>query len=185
MNLDDNNCEKPKSNCNSEEDNKKGNIIASAVFFIIFMVSTLPMAILFDNADEKKLAIKEAHTLDYKLEQTISNSIEANNSVNLANVVNIDFNKVCIYYSFSIFESKSSYVPPFAKCAEEFNEEIPKINFRYIVFLDEDGDAVKSLVLNKKYDILGNRSYMEYSKKDTLFRFKKVKGENEYHYELS
>uniref|UniRef100_UPI0031B618E0 hypothetical protein n=1 Tax=Clostridioides difficile TaxID=1496 RepID=UPI0031B618E0 len=143
-----------------------------------------------NEANERRdLAIKEGYTLDYKLEQAISNSIEVNNSVNLANVVNIDFNKVCIYYSFSMLEKNKegllSYTLPIEQHTKEFNEEIPKINFRYIVLLDKDGDVVKSFVLNKKYDILGNRSYMEYSKKDSLFKFKKVKGVNEYSYELN
>ncbi|HBH1544633.1 TPA: hypothetical protein KRM00_004211 [Clostridioides difficile] len=114
--------------------------------------------------------------LDYKLEQTISNSIEANNIVNLADVVNIDFDKVCVYYSYAMFKLGKGEVGNI--------KEISKNNFSYIVFLDEDGEAIKSIVLNKKYDILGNRSYMEYSKKDSLFKFKKVKGINEYHYEL-
>ncbi|MGX9757493.1 DUF4116 domain-containing protein [Clostridioides difficile] len=126
---------------------------------------------------------KEAYGLDYQLEYDIAESIETNKSVSLGNIVKEDFDKVCIYYSYSMFEPNKGEFQYFPT-AKLYNKKIPKNNFSYIVFLDEDGDTVKSLVLSKKYDILGNRSYMEYSKKDSLFEFKKVKGENEYHYEL-
>ncbi|PBF99804.1 DUF4116 domain-containing protein [Clostridioides difficile] len=127
---------------------------------------------------------KEAYGLDYQLEYDIAESIETNKSVSLGNIVKEDFDKVCIYYSYSMFEPNKGEFQYFPT-AKLYNKKIPKNNFSYIVFLDEDGDTVKSLVLNKKYDILGNRSYMEYSKKDSLFKFKKVKGVNEYSYELN
>ncbi|MGO0987493.1 hypothetical protein ACTPEW_16285 [Clostridioides difficile] len=51
-------------------------------------------------------------------------------------------------------------------------------------FLDKDENIVKSLVLNKKYDILGDRSYTEYSKKDSTLEFEKIKKTNGYIYKL-
>ncbi|HBF2930454.1 TPA: DUF4116 domain-containing protein [Clostridioides difficile] len=157
-------------------------IIKMGLTYVVLLLPFLiPISFIFFLSYTKE---KEAYQLDYQLEYNIAESIEANKSVSLANMVKENFDKVCIYYSYSMFEPNKGefqYLPT----AKHYNKEIPKNNFSYIVFLDEDGEAIKSIVLNKKYDILGNRSYMEYSKKDSLFKFKKVKGVNEYSYELN
>ncbi|MDW0076956.1 hypothetical protein RHK41_19790 [Clostridioides difficile] len=143
---------------------------------VLLLVLLLCIFILIGLAISIRILNKDSYMLDYKLEQTISNSIEANNSVNLADVVNIDFDKVCVYYSYAMFKLGKGEVGNI--------KEISKNNFSYVVFLDKDKKVIKSLLLNKKYDILGNLSYMEYPKNNSILTFKKIKVTNEYTYKL-
>ncbi|MGX9757491.1 hypothetical protein ACWYRQ_14520 [Clostridioides difficile] len=154
---------------NAKIKNKENtNVLLLVLLLCIFILIGLGISI--------RLLNEGSYTLDYKLEQTISNSIEANNSVNLADVVNIDFDKVCVYYSYTMFKLRKGEVRNI--------KETSKNNFSYVVFLDKDKKVIKSFLLNKKYDILGDLSYMEYSKNNSILTFKKIKGRNEYTYKL-
>ncbi|MCI0936806.1 hypothetical protein MJU95_016605 [Clostridioides difficile] len=170
-----------KENLSQEKPKSRIRKVVIILLFlsIIFFVAYRDISSCISDKEREK----EAYTLDYELENTIADNIESSGSINLVDMVNIDFNKICVYSSYSMLEAGKDGTS-FKRKSKLYNEEIPKNNFSYIVFLDKDENIVKSLVLNKKYDILGDRSYIEYSKKDSTLKFEKIKEANEYIYKL-
>ncbi|HBF2930453.1 hypothetical protein NBN67_19650 [Clostridioides difficile] len=131
---------------------------------------------------EKGLEIKERkaekiYKLDYKLEDEVIKAIETDKIVNLEKLAKIKFSKIGVYPSYSSTKDLKSFI-------KKYNDTIPKDYFNYIVFLDKNEEPVKVMVLNKKYDILENRNYKEYLKKNTTFKFNKVNKNNEIVYNL-
>ncbi|HBF5866270.1 hypothetical protein KGF43_15430 [Clostridioides sp. ZZV14-6044] len=114
---------------------------------------------------------------DFNLENKIVDSIETSGSVDLSKITNLNFEKVYI-------------------CSDKINKydivnDILFINSykeidgdsTYIIFVNKKNKVIRYTGLNKKYQIL-NSSIRMYSKKDSIFKFDKLRYKDKTVYEL-
>ncbi|WP_227825254.1 MULTISPECIES: hypothetical protein [unclassified Clostridioides] len=132
---------------------------------------------IIEHFDMKYEENERIYKLDYRLEDEVVKEIEANKAVDLEKLAKIKFSKIAVYPSYSSIKDFKSTI-------KDYNHTIPKDYFNYIVFLDEKEELVKVMVLDKTYDILGNKSYKEYLTKNTTFKFNKVNKNNDTVYTL-
>ncbi|HBG5344066.1 TPA: hypothetical protein KQG29_001430 [Clostridioides difficile] len=179
---------------------KKKNISASSfnimiiiilLIFFIFTFVVISKAVSLNKAVKNKDNIsREVYlrerdfNIDLELEEKIVSDIKKNRKIDLSKL-NFDFNKLCIYYSYSMLERFSQIVTVSnSRVVRTYDEEIPRKGFSFIVFVDKDYRPVRSITLNKKYDISENRSYKEILRKDAIFEFEKVGDETNEKYKL-
>lgn len=147
----------------------------SAVVFclILFLDGLLNMGKISDLESRNFI---DSSKLDYKLEDTIIKKIKNKESINLGNLVDINFDKIslCPFNSEMIDKTYKLSMP---------DNNILEDNFNCILFKDEDGKVVKTSLLNKKYNILDDRSFKEFTKDNAIFKLKKIQNGSE-RYEL-
>ncbi|MCC0726701.1 hypothetical protein KGF51_09805 [Clostridioides sp. ZZV14-6045] len=147
-------------------------VIIGLMIFIWGIVDNEYRSVLTEQEEKSKKC-----KLDYRLEDEVIKTIESNNVVDFRKLAKVNFSKISVCSSYDTlgdFEGGISYA----------NDRAPKNNFSYILFLDENEEVVKAMVLNKKYDISVDRSYREYLSENVTFKFNKVDKENEVTYRL-
>lgn len=165
-------------------------IIILSIFFIFTCVVVGKAASSNKAAKNKNNISREVYlrernfNIDLQLEEKIVSDIKKNKKMNLSKL-NFDFDKLCIYYSYSMLERFSQIATiSHSRVVKIYDEEIPIKGFSFIVFVDKDYNPVKSITLNKKYDISENRSYKEILRKDAIFEFEKVGDKSNEKYKL-
>ncbi|HBG8471542.1 TPA: hypothetical protein KRH38_003907 [Clostridioides difficile] len=153
---------------------KDGDTRAKFLFGIVTLSILFVLVVYFEI---KQQEVREKYRLDYILEDKVVKEIESNKIVDLEKLAKIKFSKIAVYPSYSSIKDFKSFI-------NYYNKAVPKDYFNYIVFLDEKEDLVKVMVLNKKYDILGDKSCKEYLNKETIFKFNKVNKNNDTAYTL-
>ncbi|HEK5054478.1 TPA: hypothetical protein SOL97_003269 [Clostridioides difficile] len=163
----------------SENENKNKNLcdfLLTVLFWsgICFLLLFIHLGNVQNNEyrEEEKI-----YKFDYKLENNIVTNIESKGFVNLEELNKIQFSKICVYSSYDSLGNLKWDV-------RDHNTGIPEDSFNYIVFFDKDEKPIKITMLNKSYDILNGRSYREYSSKNTLFKFNKVRVDSKFVYKL-
>ncbi|HBG2133317.1 TPA: hypothetical protein KPJ62_003679 [Clostridioides difficile] len=146
---------------------------AIVLFLILFLYGLLNMGKMSDLESNNFIISSK---LDYKLEDTIIKKIKNKESINLGDLVDISFDKIsiCPFNSEMIDKTYKLSMP---------DNNILEDNFNCILFKDEDGKVVKVSLLNKKYNILDDRSFKEFTKENAIFKLKKIQNDNE-KYEL-
>ncbi|HBG5344067.1 TPA: hypothetical protein KQG29_001431 [Clostridioides difficile] len=146
---------------------------AVVLCLILFLDGLLNMGKISDLESSNFI---ESSKLDYKLEDTIIKKIKNKESINLSNLADISFDKIsiCPFNSEMIDKTYKLSMP---------DNNILEDNFNCILFKDEDGKVVKASLLNKKYNILDDRSFKEFTKENAIFKLKKIQNDNE-KYEL-
>lgn len=144
---------------------------------VLFGLSIYMFKIIIDDNLIESEENERRYKLDYSLEDNVIKTIKSNNVVDFRKLAKVNFSKISVHSSYDTlgdFEGGISYA----------NDRAPKNNFSYILFLDENEEVVKAMVLNKKYDISVDRSYREYLSENVTFKFNKVDKENEVTYRL-
>ncbi|ENY8693082.1 hypothetical protein ACP3VA_12140 [Clostridioides difficile] len=149
-------------------------IILGCTIFGLFTYFAIHMGETLENRRRKE---EETYKLDYKLEDEVIKTIETDKIVDLKKLSKIKFSKIVVYPSYRSLKDFKTFI-------RDHNNTIPKDSFNYIVFLDKNEKPVKVMVLNKKYNILGDKSYKEYLEKDTFFKFNKENKNNEIVYDI-
>ncbi|HGS9095687.1 TPA: hypothetical protein ACMU2U_001446 [Clostridioides difficile] len=114
---------------------------------------------------------------DFDLENKIVENIELNGSIDLNKLADFEFRKMYI-------------CSPEAPMEQILEDGVFTISHRpfnndnnYLIFVNEENEVVKFTGLNKKYKIL-NSTFKEYSRKDAVFKFKKLEYQDRTIYEV-
>lgn len=114
---------------------------------------------------------------DFNLENKIVENIELNGSIDLNKLADFEFRKMYI-------------CSPEAPMEQILEDGVFTISHRpfnndnnYLIFVNEENEVVKFTGLNKKYKIL-NSTFKEYSRKDAVFKFKKLEYQDRTIYEV-
>ncbi|HBG2133318.1 TPA: hypothetical protein KPJ62_003680 [Clostridioides difficile] len=153
---------------------KKLKIIATIMSILIISFSIFNFYYHVKKLELESKLNEEIRNMDFELENKIINDIENIGVVDISKLVNFNFDKISIY----------PYNPQKTNDNKDLEGNKIEANFSYMFFIDKDNHILKKVLLNKKYDILGDRSYKEFSKKDSIFHFKKVINKNDIQYEL-
>ncbi|HEK5054477.1 TPA: hypothetical protein SOL97_003268 [Clostridioides difficile] len=114
---------------------------------------------------------------DFNLENKIVDSIESSGNVDLSKVTNLDFEKVYICND-EINQSDIVNDVLFTSSYKEIDTDS-----NYIIFVNKKNKVIRYTGLNKKYQIL-NSSIRIYSRKDSIFKFDKLRYKDKTVYEL-
>lgn len=155
--------------------NKKVKIMATIMAILIILLSIFHLYSHVKKIELKSKINEEIRDIDFELENKIINDIENIGVVDMSKLVNFNFDKISIY----------PYNPQKVIDNKDSKDNKTETKFSYMFFMDKDNRILKKVLLNKKYDILSDRSYKEFSKKDSILHFKKVINKDDIQYELA
>ncbi|MCC0664540.1 hypothetical protein [Clostridioides sp. ZZV15-6597] len=168
------------------DDKQKNTIINITVPILAIFITLIVYFLLFvslKNYSNSSISYEEKasldrYRLDFKLEDKIISYIESKKSLNLEEMLESNFYELEVYSSYHMLENVNSDY-------HMLENTKSRLDLKNLLYRIKDNRILKKVLLNKKYDILSDRSYREFSKKDSILHFKKVINKDDIQYELA